>query len=139
MFVDAGELAAAWGEFARAKFAATEMEARRDELPGIGPASLRKREVPSHVELEKVLNALSNCKAAGWDDVWAEVYKASVSARHALFDLVISCVRDEEVPWEMVMGEFVCIYKNKGSTDTWLCTGSYACSPMHKSCYQGGC
>lgn len=117
VFATVEMLAAAWGEFAAAKFAATETEERRGELPDLGPASSREGEVPSYAELERVLKALADSKAAGWDDVWVEVYKASATAKYALFDLVISCVRDEEVPWEIVMGEFVCIYKNKGSTN----------------------
>ena len=117
MFENAEELAKAWGVYAQAKFAATEEEGQRAELPCLGPASSRSDDVPSYEVLEKVLESLSNCKAAGWDGVWAEVYKASAAARNALFELVISCVRNEEVPWEMVLGEFVTIYKNKGSTE----------------------
>ena len=64
-----------------------------------------------------MLRALAASKATGWDEVCVEVYRASKAARDGLFDLVIGCVRDEEVPWELVLGEFVCIFKNKGSPE----------------------
>ena len=31
--------------------------------------------------------------------------------------VIIGCVEDEAVPWEMVLGEFICIYKHKGSPE----------------------
>ena len=133
VFENAQELADAWGVFAKCKFDATKREEEmRVEMPDIGSAHSRRGDLPSTEELEACLQALSNSKAAGWDGVYAEVYKVSAAARESMFEVIIDCVRDEMVPSSMVMGEFVTIYKNKGSSEDmssyrFICLLTHAC------------
>ena len=118
-FENAQELADAWGVYAKCKFDVTEREKERGELPDIRSAASRSGDLPSYEEPEVCLNALSNSKAAGWDGLYAEVYKVSTAARESLFEVIVDCVREDVVPCSMVMGarEFVTIYKNKGSSE----------------------
>ena len=113
-FGDAKELVEAWSAFAEDKFAATEREADRGEMPEIGERS--KKEI-SDEDLLFCLKALKNCKAAGKDEIPAEVYKSSAVARELLFEIVRMCWRGEDVSEELVQGVFVTIYKNKGSSE----------------------
>ena len=110
-------LIAAWGEYARKKFAATGREGSRGALEDIGPPESRVGDVPTTEDLQECLDALSVCKATGFDRVPAEVYKLVPFARDRLFDLVRRIWREEAVPADLPQGEFVTIFKNKGSSD----------------------
>ena len=117
VFATAADQAEEWAKFAEAKFRATEREAERDDLPDLGPAKDREWG-PSDEDMEVCLKALSLSKAAGWDELTAEMFKSSYQeAKDQLFTLVRQCWMEEDVPAEMVKGVFVPLFKNKGSQD----------------------
>ena len=107
------------------KFAATEAEWERPNMPDLGAASERDEELPEEL-LERTLRSLAKDKACGWDDIPAEVYQNSKAARDALFRLIRRCWKEEGTPEAMMRGVFIPIFKNKGSSDApdkyrWLC------------------
>lgn len=86
--------------------------------PGdLGPATSRAADVPTDEELDVCLAALKKSKAAGWDQIPIEMYQCSREAKRALFALVRRMWVEESVPADVVMGVFVPLYKNKGSSD----------------------
>ena len=111
------ELAEAWQRFAAAKFAATQEEEERDELPDIGVHLRRTEDVPTDEELEFCLAGHANSKATGEDGIPAEAYKNSPTAKRLLFELIREIWHEEDVPERLVKGIFVPIFKNKGSSD----------------------
>ena len=117
LFNSPQELAAAWTEFAKLKFEATCRESGRGEMPDLGAASERAHEILTDKILSECLNALGATKAAGWDKVTAEAYRASPSAKEALFRLVRNIWREERLPADLAKGVFVPFFKNKGSAD----------------------
>jgi hypothetical protein len=114
IFGDVTGLAEAWREFAERKFAATEREALRGALPEIGCRGVQD---PSGEDLQFCLDAMRKSKAVGMDGFPIEVFKASAVARRQLFRLIRIWWRGEEVPEDLVVGLFVCIYKDNGSTN----------------------
>ena len=55
---------------------------------------------------------------SSWEDgIPIEVFKASRVAREMLFELVKTIWKEEEVPEELVVGLFITIFKNKGSSN----------------------
>ena len=117
LFGSEKELAAAWKLFAETKFAATAREEFRGDLPDIGSAESRSADVPSDADPKMCMSALADAKMHGLDGISIEAYKASPTAKNFLFDLVKRCWVEEDVPAYLVIGEFVMIYKNKGSKD----------------------
>ena len=55
------------------------------------------------------MSALADAKMHGLDDIFIEAYKASPTANKYLFDLVRHCRVEEDVPADLVIGEFVTI------------------------------
>jgi hypothetical protein len=117
LFASAEELCNAWMEFAAEKFAATEKERERGELPPLGDPSLRAHEKLTDDELDLCLNALAKSKAVGEDGIPVEAYRSSATARALLFELIRVIWRSEKVPKDLVRGIFLPIFKNKGSID----------------------
>ena len=117
LFKNPEELAAAWKEFAQNKFAKTEAEKTRGEMPDLGSPSQREEDVPSDEDLDFCLNALANAKAVGEDGIPIEAYRASESARNDLFQLIRDIWREEDVPAQLTRGVFCPFFKNKGSSE----------------------
>jgi hypothetical protein len=92
------ELAEAWQRFAAAKFAATQEEVEREELPDIGVHLRRTEDVPTEEELEFCLAGHANSKATGEDGIPAEAYKNSPTAKRLLFELIREIWHEEDVP-----------------------------------------
>ena len=63
------------------------------------------------------MKALARCKAVGRDGIPTEVYDASVVAHTELFERVKGCWSEEDVPSDAMIGVFVTIFKNKGSSE----------------------
>ena len=110
-------MAAAWKLYAETKFSATAREDCRGDLPVIGSAESRSADVPSDADLELCMSALADANMHGLDGIAIEAYTASPTTKKYLFDLVKRCWVEEDVPADLVIGEFVTIYKNKGSKD----------------------
>ena len=63
--------------------------------------------MPTDEDLEFCLAALANQKATGWDKVPIEAYRASSQAKADLFALIRRIWREEDVPEELVICEFL--------------------------------
>ena len=114
----ASALKAIWFAAMSKSVSATELESSREAMADIGPASNRKNErLPTDEELLICLKALRGSKACGPDDVPAEIWQQTDSARAFLFTLIRKIIREEIVPDDMPLGELVMIFKNKGSSD----------------------
>ena len=72
---------------------------------------------PTDEDLKLCMKALARCKAVGKDGIPTEVYDASAVAQTELFELVKGCWSEEGVPSDAVIGVFVTIFKNKGSSE----------------------
>ena len=83
-------------------------------MPDIGSAESCSADVPSDAALKMCMSALADAKMHGLDGIVIEAYKASPTAKKFLFDLAKRCWVEEDVPADLVIGEFVTIYKNKG-------------------------
>ena len=86
-------------------------------MPDLGPAESRAGDVPQNCDLELCFAALGKAKVGGLDGVTLEAYTASPTANRLLFDLVKRCWLEEDMTEDLVVGEFVTLYKNKGSRD----------------------
>jgi hypothetical protein len=128
----AKSLAATWRKFAAEKFQATAAEAARPELPDIGPAEGRALDTLSLREKETALRILRKMKAPGRDGIPVEIYQNSPVCREKLFELADQMWRYELAPPEMVQGAFVCIFKNKGSSED-LTKYRFICLLSHAS------
>ena len=117
LLADPKELAEAWRQFAVEKFSKTEAEVKRGDMPDLGDPLTRENDVPSDEDLEICLKALAKAKAVGVDGIPVEAYRASESAKAALFQLIREIWRKEIVPDTLTRGIFVPFYKNKGSSD----------------------
>ena len=111
-FKNPKELADAWAEFAKKKFAATDLEKNRDDLPELEAHSPI---IPTYEELLACLKKMKRSKACGPDGCPVEIYLASPLCQQALFDLVREICEDEKTPDDFVTSHFCPIYKNKGS------------------------
>ena len=111
-FKNPKELADAWAEFAKKKFAATNLEKNRDDLPELEAHSPI---IPTYEELLACLKKMKRSKACGPDGCPVEIYLASPLCQQALFDLVREICEDEKTPDDFVTSHFCPIYKNKGS------------------------
>ena len=89
--------------------------------------------MPLDSDLELCLHALVDAKKCGLDAI--EAYKASPTTNRHLYELVKRCWLEEEFPEEMVVGELIPGYKNKGSKDDMtksrvLCMLNHAYKPL---------
>ena len=110
------ELAERWAEYGESKFAATSREASRSRVT-IPPANTRSQDIPSRSEIMAHLQALSKNKAPGLSGLPVESYLASPHATEDLIELIQFIFRNEVVPDDMAVGEFVMLHKGKGGTD----------------------
>ena len=110
------ELAERWAEYGESKFAATSREASRSRVT-IPPAYTRSQDIPSKPEIMAHLQALSKNKAPGLSGLPVESYLASPRATEDLIELTQFIFRNEVVPDDMAVGEFVMLHKGKGGTD----------------------
>jgi hypothetical protein len=142
VFGSTEELLESWKEFAAKKFKPTQAEADRGEMPPLvdcdecGSRATIPR--PTDEELELCMKALGRCKAVGKDGIPIEVFDASVVAQAELFGLVKDYWAKEDVPSDAVIGVFVTIFKNKGSSENFskyrfICLLNHAFKLM--SCY----
>ena len=83
----------------------------------LGPATQRADDVPSDDELIFCARALRKAKALGVDEIPCEAFRDEGPLRDALFELIRTIWRQEDIPKDMVLGLFVMIYKGKGSSD----------------------
>jgi hypothetical protein len=97
--------------FAEGKFAAQDEEALRPEMLDLGPAAQWADDVPSDDELIFSARALHKVKALGVDEIPCEAFRDEGPLRDALFELIRTIWRQEDIPKDMVIGLFVMIYK----------------------------
>ena len=71
----------------------------------------------SDKELDKALFAMKPGKAPGWDEIPAEVYQNSATARAELYRIIRIIFDTECIPAELVRGIFIMIYKKKARDD----------------------
>ena len=102
------ELLTCWNEFLAKKFAAPECDHDRciEELVSYEDHLTDK-------ELDDALDGMKNDKAPGWDDMPAELYQNSPSAKAELYRIIRMIWDTEAVPPEMVRGVFIMLYKKK--------------------------
>ena len=100
------ELAERWAEYGELKFAASAREASRSRIP-MPPASTRCDDIPTREEIRSHLQALSQNKAPGMSGLPVEAYLAGSHSVEDLIDLVQAIFKHEQVPEDMVVGEFV--------------------------------
>ena len=110
----ASELKNFWLSSMQEKFKATDRELKRSAMQDIGPATTRESDGPTNADLEICLKALRDSKACGPDGIPAEVWRSSDHAKAHLFTAIKRFVREEILPSEMPLGEFVMIFKQKG-------------------------
>ena len=103
-------------EYGESKFAASAREASRSRFP-IPPASTRCDDIPTREEIATHLQALSKNKAPGLSGLPVEAYLAASHSTEDLIDLVQFIFKHEKVPEDMVVGEFVMLWKGKGGGD----------------------
>ena len=102
------ELLTCWNEFLAKKFAAPECDHDRciEELVSYEDHLTDK-------ELDDALDGMKNDKAPGWDDMPAELYQNSPSAKAELYRIIRMIWDTEVVPPEMVRGIFIMLYKKR--------------------------
>ena len=102
------ELLSCWNEFLSKKFASPVSDLDRDiEQTVSNEDSLTDK------ELDDALDGMKSGKAPGWDDMPAELYQSSPSARAELYRIIRLIYDTELVPEEMVRGIFIMLYKKK--------------------------
>jgi exonuclease III/uncharacterized C2H2 Zn-finger protein len=109
------ELLEAWRVFSAEKFSRPAHDKLKGEMRPLRPADIKDE--PNDRDLDTCLAALRKSKACGKDGIPAEVYQRSPKAKAMLFALVKRVWREEDVPAEMVEGQFIMLFKNKGSSD----------------------
>ena len=95
----------------------TEEEVLRAECKAIGPASTREEDISTDEELGECLHALAASKATGPGDIPVEVWRASPTAKAALYNRVRQIIKGETLPEGLATGEFIMAWKGKGSSD----------------------
>ena len=114
-------------------FFARAMAPKFDQLPTernrAGPAELPARTAaddvpPSFKAKMKALRKLHDNRATGLDGVPIELLKYTTVARQRTFELIDECWTQEVLPAEMCVGQFLFLYKNKGSAND---TSKYRC------------
>ena len=75
--------------------------------------TVSNEDVLSEEELDKALFSMKTGKAPGWDEIPAEVYQNSKTARAELYRILRIIFDTECIPEELVRGIFIMIYKKK--------------------------
>ena len=102
------ELLRCWNEFLSKKFAAPASDLDK----GIEQV-VSEEDYLSDKELDDALNGMKTGKAPGWDNIPAELYQNSPSARAELYRIIRMIYDTEAVPPDMVKGIFIMLYKKK--------------------------
>ena len=110
------ELAEIWASHCEVRFEATAREAERTCLL-ISSASTRSDDIPSRHEIVKHLKALSKSRAPGISGLPLELSLGSQEAMDDLSTIVQLAFKGEQVPTDMVLGEFLMIWKGKSSKE----------------------
>ena len=111
------ERAAVWKEVAEKKFAQTDAEKDREEMEDLGPPSTRKEDELTREEFDLCLHAQKSNKAVGEDKVPIEAWRKTKAGSEELYQLCKAIWEEEVVPEEFTKGNFITIFKNKGSSE----------------------
>ena len=125
------ERAAVWYGFLKKKFAPTQAEEERPEMPTL-PAR-DQHDTLSRAEVRQAVKSLKNYKAVGADGIPVEVYKNSKQAFDLLSALLARIWQEERVPEELGEAVFKMIFKNKVSSDDPI---KYRCIGLLNSAYK---
>ena len=106
------QLLDAWNEFLTKKFAMPLSDLHRAR-----EHTVSSEESLSDKELDDALFAMKPGKAPGWDEIPAEVYQNSATARTELYRIIRIIFDTECIPAELVRGIFIMIYKKKARDD----------------------
>ena len=102
------QLLQAWNTFFEQKFAAPACDEGRSREATVPPEHYLTDE-----ELDKALFAMKSGRAPGWDEVPAELYQNSETARTELYRILRLIWYTEDIPAELVKGIFIMFYKKK--------------------------
>ena len=127
----AEDRARTWFSFLSKKFAATQREMDRPEMPAL-PARSQNNKLTEE-EVREAVRSLKNHKAVGADGIPVEVYKVSNPAFKMLFELLSQTWREEAVPDELGVAIFKMLYKRKGSPND---PSKYRCIGLLNSAYK---
>ena len=111
------ELGELWRQFLAGKFAATELEAAREQWKPLDPQGGDDKDALTYAEFQKAVKHMKNGKATGPDGIPAEVWKGSSIANRELFFFLQHVWDQECIPKSLVLCGFVMVYKKKGSRD----------------------
>ena len=116
MIQSAEELGELWQNFLAGKFAATELEAAREEWKPLEQGK-DDSDTLTYKEFQKAVKHMKKNKSTGPDGIPAEVWKGSSLANKELFFFLQHVWEQECIPKTLVLCVFVMIFKNKGSRD----------------------
>ena len=102
------ELLSCWNEFLSKKFPSPASDLGMDI-----EQTVSNEDYLTDKELDDALDGMKSGKAPGWDDMPAELYQNSASARGELYRIIRLIYDTELVPAEMVRGIFIMLYKKK--------------------------
>ena len=106
------QLLSSWNKFLTKKFEPPDTDTDRSREHTVG-----SEDHLSDDELEDRLKALKTGRVPGWDEIPAEAYQNSVSAKNELFRIVRLLWETEIIPPEIVRGIFIMLYKKKERND----------------------
>ena len=104
----ANQLLDYWNEFLSKKFAMPDSDLHRSR-----EHTVSSEDSLSDKELDPALFSMKPGKAPGWDEIPAEVYRHSATARSELYRIIRIIFDTECIPEELVRGVFIMIYKKK--------------------------
>ena len=102
------QLLDSWNEFLSKKFAMPDSDLHRSR-----EHTVSSEDSLSDKELDAALFSMKPGKAPGWDEIPAEVYQHSATARSELYRIIRIIFDTECIPEELVRGVFIMIYKKK--------------------------
>ena len=102
--------------FLKDKFKATKAELQRPQLKPLAASNEVETQLRRE-EFDKAVRALNTNKSTGPDNIPSEVFKFCPAVQEEAFNLLKFIWRHECIPKDLVLGEFVMLWKKKGSTD----------------------